>query len=267
MRALALGDDAALGDWIANESAERLSDARRDARAAHATLEALGARVVALGDAEYPPGLRDLRDPPAFLCVRGTLPPRGFRTGTAVIGSRDADAEARAFACALAGAVASPIVSGLARGVDAAAHEGALRAEVPTIAYLGNGFGVTYPPEHAELERRIVAAGGALLTEFLPFESVTRWSLVRRDRLQPAHVTAVALVCSEPDGGAMHAMAAAKKLGRVRFACIPRAGRNDDGNIVAIAEGAMPLPWNVPEAAALLAEHGGTWPNSSSPST
>jgi DNA processing protein len=252
LRALALGDDAALRDWIANESATRLAEARRDARASFARLEALGARVIPLGDAEYPAGLRDLCDPPPFLFAIGTLPARGFRAGTAIVGSRDASEEGRAFAYELAQRVPGPIVSGLALGIDAAAHDGALAAGAPTIAYVGNGLGATYPPEHRELAERIVAGGGAILTEYLPDEPVTRWSLVRRDRLQAAHVASVVLVESEVSGGAMHTVAAAKKLERMTFACEPRAGACDVGNRVAIDGGAYPLSWNTSSAARAL---------------
>ena len=256
LRALALGDDGALRDWIATESATRLAEARRDARAAHAKLEALGARIVGLSDPEFPVGLRDLGDPPAFLCVRGTLPARSFRTGTAIVGTRDADDEARSFACELARIVAAPVVSGLARGIDAAAHRGAIDAAAPTVAYLGNGLAATYPLEHAELQERIVASGGALLTEYLPDETVTRWSLVRRDRLQAAHVTNVVLIASEAGGGAMHTLAAAKKLGRTRYALEPLPGNAYAGNRIAIDEGAIALPWNLSTAATLLASQG-----------
>jgi DNA processing protein len=253
LRALALGDDAALRDWIANESATRLAEARRDARVSFARLEALGGRVIGLGDGEYPAGLRDLGDPPPFLFAIGTLPARGFRTGSAIVGSRTASEQGRTFAFELAQQVAAPIVSGLALGIDAAAHEGALAADVPTIAYVGNGLGATYPPEHGELAERIVASGGAILTEYLPGEPVTRWSLVRRDRLQAAHVATVLLVESDASGGAMHTIAAAKKLGRVAYACEPRAINDDAGNRIAIDGGAHPLPWNSSTAAAILA--------------
>jgi DNA processing protein len=121
--------------------------------------------------------------------------------------------------------VPGPIVSGLALGIDAAAHEGALAAGVATIAYVGNGLGATYPPEHRDLADRIVAGGGAILTEYLPDERVTRWSLVRRDRLQAAHVARVVVV--ERDAGTLHTIAAAHKLGREII----------DG-------GAYPLSWN-----------------------
>jgi DNA processing protein len=253
LRALALGDDAALRDWIANESATRLAEARRDARAAFARLEALGARVVSLAAPDYPPGLRELADPPAFLCVRGTLPRVPWRAGTAIVGTRTPDPAGLAAARTLGANLSGPVVSGLALGVDAAAHEGALDAGTPTFAYVGTGLGTTYPPEHADLEERIVAAGGAILSESLPGEPVTRWSLARRDRLQAAHAAALVLVQSEADGGAMHAVAAAKKLDRPRFAFEPpggaaAAGADYAGNARALADGAIALPWDLGHA-------------------
>lgn len=260
VRALARGDDGALRDWLANESATRLAEARRDARIAAARLDELGARVVALGDPTYPAGLCDLRDPPAFLIVRGPLPRARWREGTAIVGTRDPDPVAEAFAYDLAGSgVATPIVSGLARGIDAAAHRGALAAGVPTYAYVGHGFGATYPPEHRELEDAIVAAGGAVLSESLPDERVSRWSLVRRDRLQAAHAAAIVLVASDIDGGAMHALAAARRLERPRFAletfrdATGTVRSTYAGNERAIADGAYALPARISEARAIVA--------------
>ncbi|MFZ1124149.1 MAG: DNA-processing protein DprA [Candidatus Baltobacteraceae bacterium] len=245
LRALARGDDGALRDWIANESAQRLAEARRDARAALERVLAAGGRVVTLADPEYPAGVRELADPPAFLIVRGRLGRSPWREGVAIVGTREADEEATAMARALAGRSAGPVVSGLACGVDAAAHEGALAAGVATIAYVGNGLGATYPAEHRELEERIVEAGGAVASEMLPGEKATRWSLVRRDRLQAAHAAAVVLVQSELGGGAMHTMGFARELGRPRFALEPRAGGRYDGNARAIDEGAVALPWEL----------------------
>ena len=245
LRALALGDDGALRDWIANESATRLAEARRDARLAFARLEALQARVIALGAPDYPAGLRDLRDPPPFLTVRGTLPATSsWRAGTAIVGARDADARALSAARGLGSRGEPPIVSGLARGVDAAAHEGALAVGAPTYAYVGSGLGVTYPPEHGALAERIVASGGALLSELLPDEPASRWALVRRDRLQAAHAASLVLVASTGDGGAMHALRTARMLGRSRFTMEPLAGPGYDGNRAALADGAASLAWD-----------------------
>ena len=253
LRALALGDDAALRDWIAAESSRRLSEARRDARAALARLESLGASIVLLADPAFPGGLRELRDPPAFLTVSGTLAAKGAgREGTAIVGTREADEEAAATARELGKRLRPPIVSGLALGIDAAAHEGALAAGAATIAYVGNGLGATFPPEHRALEERIVRSGGAVCSELLPDEPPSRRSLVRRDRLQAAHAAAVVLVQSEADGGAMHTMRFARALSRPRFALVPRPGRRDDGNAKAIDEGAVALPWELDRAKAQM---------------
>jgi DNA processing protein len=249
LRALAKGDQRPGREWIASDSARRLADARRDARAALEALNALGARVVGLADPEYPPELLDLRDPPAFLTIRGRL----TRGGTAIVGTRAPSDAGVAMAADLAGRVAPPIVAGLAHGIDAAAHRAALAAGVPTIAYVGNGLGATYPEDHRELEDEIVARGGAVASELLPGERATRWSLMRRDRLQAAHARAVVLVESEVDGGAMHTMRYAATVGRPRFALTPRDGAPTAGNAAAIAQGAHALPWDAAEAARLIA--------------
>ncbi|MFN2459246.1 MAG: DNA-processing protein DprA, partial [Candidatus Velthaea sp.] len=124
LRALALGDAQAVRGFVQSDSALRLAEARRDARADGALLERCGARIVTLADDDYPAGLRDLTGPPAFLCVRGMLP----RGGIAIVGARNASADAADFAYELARRLDTPLVSGLARGVDAAAHRGALAA-------------------------------------------------------------------------------------------------------------------------------------------
>jgi DNA processing protein len=244
LRALAAGDSAAVREFISADSALRLTEARRDARADAATLERLSARVVASSDPEYPAGLHELRSPPAFLCVRGRLPVGGI----AIVGARDASAEACRFAFDLARALGRPVVSGLALGVDAAAHRGALAGEVAQVAYIGTGIAQTYPPEHAALAEEIVASGGAIASERLPEDGVTRWALTQRDRLQAAHAAAVVLIESEVGGGAMHALRFARELGRARFAC----DRPTTGNRAALAEGAAALPADIAAAVAAI---------------
>jgi len=244
LRALALDDHAPLRVWLAAESALRLAEARRDAHADLATLEALGARLVTPDDSDWPAGFADLLDPPAFLAVRGPLPPRGV----AIVGAREADDRSCAFAHDLAARLGQPIISGLARGIDAAAHRGAIAAGVSTVAYLGTGIARTYPPEHAELGEAIVGAGGALAAERAPHDEVTRWSLMRRDRLQAAHAAATVLIVSEADGGAMHTMTFARACGRPRFALEGDAS----GNAAALRDGAQRLPWDVGDAASRI---------------
>jgi DNA processing protein len=244
LRPLARGDHDPLRAWLRSESALRLAEARRDARADLAVLERLGARLVTPGDADWPAGFADLRDPPAFLAVRGTL----IDGGVALVGAREADARGCAFARELAARLGRTIVSGLARGLDAAAHRGALDVGLPTIAYVGTGLARTYPPEHTELADAIVAGGGAIASEHAPEDAASAWSLKRRDRLQAAHARAVVLVVSDAAGGAMHTMRFAAQLGRPRFAL----GGEASGNRIAIAEGAIPLPWDAAEAASRI---------------
>jgi DNA protecting protein DprA len=252
LRALALGDEGALRDWLANESATRLAEARRDARLAAAHMLAAGARVVSIADPDYPGGLKALRDAPPFLIARGETPRTPWPEGVAIVGSRDAEPEAAAFARALAGRVGLTVVSGLALGIDAAAHEGALAAGTRTVAYVANGIGATYPPEHRDLEERIVAGGGTVASERLPGEPAMPWALVKRDRLQAAHAAAVVLIQSRLDGGAMHTLRFARELGRPVFALAPRDGEAYAGNVRALGAGARELPWNPDEAASLL---------------
>ena len=244
LRALANGDAVAVRAFINGDSALRLAEARRDARTDVATLERLQGRVVTLADAHYPGGLRELLAPPAFLCVRGVLPVRGI----AVVGTREARPSALAFAHALARSLGYPIVSGLARGIDAAAHRGALVAGVPQIAYIGSGLARMYPPEHTSFADEIIANGGAIASERLPDEGVTRWALTQRDRLQAAHAAAVVLIESDLAGGAMHTLRFARELGRPRFVCDFDAS----GNRAAIADGATLLASDVPGAVAMI---------------
>lgn len=252
LRALALGDESALRDWLANESATRLAEARRDARLAAEQMLRSGARLVSLADPLYPGGLKALRDPPPFLIVRGTLERSPWAQGVAIVGAREAGAEAAAFARALAQRVPAPVVSGLALGIDAAAHEGALEAGSRTLAYVAHGLGRTYPPNHVALEEAIVAAGGAVASERLPGEAAASWAFIKRDRLQAAHAAAVVLVQSRVDGGAMHTLRFARELERPCFVLEPRGGEDYAGNVQALALGARPLPWDLDEAASRL---------------
>jgi predicted Rossmann fold nucleotide-binding protein DprA/Smf involved in DNA uptake len=238
LRALVAGDNAALRKWLAAESAWRLAEARRDARLDLAALEALGARIVTPADSDWPPGFADLPDPPAFLTVRGTLP----RDGIAVIGARDVAEEERSFARTLAAALQRPIIAGLAPGIDDAAHRGALDAGQPTVAYVGSGLARAEDPALADA---IVAAGGAVASEYGHAADATIWTRRRRDRLQAAHARAAVLVVSDADGGAMHTMRFARAYGRDRFALDVGAS----GNRIALADGATPLPWEAHAAA------------------
>jgi DNA processing protein len=132
-----------------------------------ALAERLGVSILTQEDPCYPPALRPLPDAPPVLYVLGRLV-RTDAVALAVVGSRRCSHYGREQAERLAGGLARAgftVVSGMARGIDAAAHRGALAVGGRTLAVLGSGLANLYPPEHEELAAQI-AAGGAVLSEF-----------------------------------------------------------------------------------------------------
>jgi DNA processing protein len=131
-------------------------------------VKAFGARIVAQDDSEYPKRLYEIYDPPLVLYVRGNAEVIN-KYGIAVVGTRHPTpygvGMAERLACDLA-ARGLIIVSGMARGIDSAAHRGALNAHGQTVAIWGTGVDVTYPKENQKLADQILASGGAILSEF-----------------------------------------------------------------------------------------------------
>jgi len=131
-------------------------------------LEQLGASVITLEDDDYPSLLREIHDPPIALYVRGDLKKACERPCIAVVGSRRCSTYGVNAAQSLSRDLAAnglTIVSGMARGIDAAAHRGALEGGGLTIAVVGTGLEKTYPKEHKKLEDEIIA-NGAVISEF-----------------------------------------------------------------------------------------------------
>ncbi|MBN1957863.1 MAG: DNA-processing protein DprA [Desulfuromonadales bacterium] len=130
-------------------------------------LISLDVRLISFWDPGYPPLLREIHDPPALVYVRGELPRQEC---FAIVGSRRATAQGLIITQQLAATLAQQdicIVSGLARGIDAAAHRGALEAQGTTIAVLGCGIDRIYPPENSRLFHDILKSG-AILSEYPP---------------------------------------------------------------------------------------------------
>lgn len=128
----------------------------------------LGIRVIPPDSGDYPACLRLVADAPLLLYLAGESVP--MENSVAVVGSRAPTQAAKEFACELAadlGAAGWTVVSGMARGIDTAAHEGALRGGGKTVAVLGCGVDVVYPPEAGRLRSRILEQG-ALLSEYSP---------------------------------------------------------------------------------------------------
>jgi DNA processing protein len=127
----------------------------------------IGARLVRMTDSDYPTNLRHIADPPPFLYVRGDAPMADAKC-VAVVGARAASDAGRRMAQRLGLELAAKgitVVSGLARGIDAEAHQGALDAKGRTFAVLGSGIDLIYPAEHRDLAQKIIESAGALLSE------------------------------------------------------------------------------------------------------
>lgn len=127
-----------------------------------------GARFLTILEEDYPELLREIPDAPPAIYVLGSLLERD-RQSVAVVGSRRSThygmSSARRLSCQLA-AAGITVVSGLARGIDTAAHEGALEANGRTLAVIGSGLGQIYPPENQDLAKRIADGHGAVISEF-----------------------------------------------------------------------------------------------------
>jgi len=128
-----------------------------------------GARILTLSDPAYPPLLRQIYDPPVVLYVRGNVDALSA-PGLAVVGTRHPTpygiGMAERLSCDLASNLGLVIISGMARGVDTAAHRGALMGKGKTIAVFGTGIDVIYPRENQKIADSILATGGALVSEF-----------------------------------------------------------------------------------------------------
>jgi DNA processing protein len=164
---------------------------------------------------DYPAPLAEVPSAPETLFVRGHVI-ADDALAVAIVGSRRATPYGLAVAEELGGALAArgvTVVSGLARGIDSAAHQGALDAGGRTIAVLGSGVDVIYPPENRHLARRIAAAG-ALISQFAPGTRPLPYHFPERNRVIAGLVLAVVVVEAAEKSGALITASFAAELGR-----------------------------------------------------
>lgn len=181
-------------------------------------LEKTGVTFVTCQEAEYPPILREIHDPPIGLYRKGKYVKPV--SSIAIVGSRRTTLYGQAVAKKLASELARAgfcIVSGLARGIDTFAHEGALAVEGKTVAVLGCGLDIIYPPENLDLYRKIEQAG-AIYSEFPFGRRADRQSFPMRNRIVAGLSDAVIVVESDVNGGSMITARFAGEQGRLLFA-------------------------------------------------
>lgn len=193
-------------------------------------------------DDNYPPALRDIFDPPPVLFVRGRL--KELNNAVAVVGSRKATAYGRTAAQRLAGELAengAAVVSGLARGIDSAAHRGALNAGGYTAAVLGCGLDVVYPKENARLMAEIIEKG-AVISEFPLGSPPESWHFPSRNRIISGLSQVVVVVEAAEKSGALITADLALEQGKEVMA-LPGSiySKMSRGPLKLIKQGAKPV--------------------------
>ena len=176
-------------------------------------------QIVTDQDPAYPRALLEIPDPPGLLFVRGEIKPQDA-IGVAIVGSRHATSYGRTIAERLASSLARAgvtIVSGLARGVDAAAHRGALEAGGRTIGVLGSGVLNIYPPEHAELALDVIQSG-AIVSESPPRSPPISGAFPQRNRIITGISMGVIVVEASDRSGALISARHAMEQNREVFA-------------------------------------------------
>lgn len=206
-----------IGAKLSHDFAQAMSHS--DVSGELALMEKHRVRVLAPGMADFPDALTNFPDCPPLLYLRGTLEARDTKA-VALVGSRHCTAYGKRIAERIAAGLVRAgytVVSGLARGIDGAAHRGALQAGGRTLAVLAGGLTRIYPPEHADLAREVEAAGG-LLTEATMTQEPLPAMFPQRNRIISGLSRGVVLVEAAEKSGALITATHAAEQGRTVFA-------------------------------------------------
>ena len=205
------------GAGAALAACDRSADARLAALAEQCA--ALELQVLGYHQPSFPTSLQHIPDPPVALFARGD-PAWLSKPSVAIVGARRASRAGVEIAAGLGREIALagvPVVSGLALGIDAAAHRGALDAgtqPAPVVAVLGSGLAAVYPRSNQRLAQRIVAAGGVLVSEYLPSQPPARHQFPERNRLISGLSRGVVLVEAGARSGSLITARLALEQGR-----------------------------------------------------
>lgn len=201
-----------------------------------------GIVFIAITDSAYPPQLREVYRPPFGFYLRGRLPDPS-KPAVGIVGTRVPTGRALGAAFALASELSEKgicVISGLARGVDAAAHRGALKGSGKTLAVLPGGIEAIYPPLNKPLAASILEAGGGLVTEYPPSTQIQRYRFPERNRII-AGLSRSCIVVEAPEGsGALITADHALTEGRdvfVHGACV--GGTRNAGGDALASQGAV----------------------------
>ncbi len=197
-----------------------IADAALDAPRAIGRIRELGLRVITVDDPAYPFRLASIAFPPHLLFVLGDAATMDAEHAVAVVGTRRATIAGRGLASRIAAALTAAdatVVSGLAIGIDGAAHAATLAAGGRTVAVIGGGHARLYPRAHDRLAEAIVAGGGSVVSETAPDVSPTAWSFPRRNRIISGLADATVVVEAPARSGALVTASWAIEQGRGCF--------------------------------------------------
>ena len=207
---------------IGEETAAAISkwETTIDLRGELKRIEEFGCRIITQADAAYPELLRQIYDPPIVLYARGDLLPKD-KNAVAMVGSRMTTHYGLEIARKLAYQLAYlgvTVVSGGARGIDSAAHQGALSAKGRTVSVLGTGINICWPPENHELYERIADGSGAIITQFAFNRPGDKQSFPIRNRIVAGMTLGTVVVEANLTSGALITANFANEYGRQVFA-------------------------------------------------
>lgn len=174
-----------------------------------------GVNVVSIVDPEYPKSLATVHEAPALLFYEGDL--RQEDEGIAIVGSRDITAEQISITRVVTQHVASrglSVVSGLAKGVDTAAHQEALRVNARTVAIMGTPLETTYPQSNVALRQKICESGGLVLSQFLPGSNAGKYTFPMRNKTMSGYAQCTIIIAAAEESGTRHQAFAAHGHGR-----------------------------------------------------
>lgn len=216
-------EELALISGITGAHITRLNDKTlQRAEEIFAECVALGINVVTIFDDDYPENLKNISCPPVLLYVKGKLPDVKNIPAIAIVGSRRPSNYGAKMAEKIAADLGNRgfmIVSGMARGIDTFAHKGAIRAEALTVAVLGCGVDILYPPENGAI-KDLIEQNGAVISEFAPGTAPLPTHFPVRNRIVSGMSNAVLVVEGKASSGSSITANIAKDQGREVF-CLP----------------------------------------------
>ena len=224
------------------EAARRAAQVPADRRLR--SLEEAGVELLLADDPHFPPELRDIPEAPLFLFRRGAAP-RPETKGVAIVGTRTCTSYGKRLAEQYGEAVSRAgwsVISGLARGIDAAAHRGSLRGPAPGMAVLGSGVDVWYPRGNAPLGEELLERGGTVWSESPPGTPPLGWRFPPRNRIISALSRVVVIVEAAVTGGAL--ITARTALAQGREVCATPGDVTRDSSVgcnLLIRDGALPV--------------------------